>query len=63
MATLGPDSHASGKIAEVIGKGVKTLAPIREKLIRKGMIYSPAFGEAAFTVPLFDRYLLETLPA
>jgi hypothetical protein len=27
-------------------------------LIGKGMIYSPAHGDTAFSVPLFDDYLL-----
>ena len=33
------------------------MAPPRAKLIGKGMIYSPAHGDTAFTVPLFDAYL------
>ena len=28
------------------------MAPVRAKLIAKGMIYSPAHGDTAFTVPL-----------
>jgi hypothetical protein len=31
-------------------------------LIRKGMIYSPAHGDTAFTVPLFDEFLRRVLP-
>jgi hypothetical protein len=31
-------------------------------LISKGMIYSPAHGDTAFTVPLFDEFLLRVLP-
>ena len=35
-----------------------SLGPSRRKdLIDKGMIYSPAHGELAFSVPLFDKYL------
>jgi hypothetical protein len=33
------------------------LGPCRASIIRKGMIYSPAHGDVAFTVPLFDAYL------
>jgi hypothetical protein len=36
---------------------VKSAAPRRNVLIRKGMIYSPAHGVTAFTVPLFDEFL------
>lgn len=34
------------------------LGPRRGSLIKKGMIYSPAYGELAFSVPLFGDYLL-----
>lgn len=33
------------------------LSPVRSNLIKKGMIYSPAHGMMAFTVPLFDEFL------
>jgi hypothetical protein len=26
------------------------------------MIYSPAHGEMAFTVPLFDEFMIRTMP-
>jgi hypothetical protein len=26
------------------------------------MIYSPAHGDMAFTVPLFDQFMLRTIP-
>ena len=29
------------------------LGPVRASLMKKGMIYSPAHGDMAFTVPLF----------
>jgi len=31
-------------------------------LISKGMIYSPAHGDTAFTVPLFADYMKRMLP-
>jgi hypothetical protein len=31
-------------------------------LIAKGMIYSPAHGDNAFTVPLFDAYMRRIMP-
>ena len=61
MAVLGPGPHRSGDIANVLGTAVENVAPIRSSLIKKGMVYSPAHGDTAFTVPLFDAYLNRTL--
>lgn len=62
MAELGPGPHRSGGVADVLGKAVTSVAPTRAQLIEKGMIYSPAHGDTAFTVPLFDQYLRRTMP-
>ncbi len=37
---------------------VTSLGPVRAKLIKKGMMYGPAHGELAFTVPLFDEFMI-----
>lgn len=63
MATLGPGPHRSGDIAARLGVQVETVAPRRSALIRKGMIYSPAHGDTAFTVPIFDEFLRRSQPA
>lgn len=63
MAQLGPGPHRSGDIAQMLGREVQTVAPTRAKLIDKGMIYSPAHGDTAFTVPLFDAYMRRVMPA
>lgn len=57
MADLGAGPHRSGDIADRLGRKVTTVAPIRSALITKGMIYSPAHGDTAFTVPLFDGFM------
>lgn len=57
MADLGPGPHRSGEIASALGVRVETVAPRRSALIGKGMVYSPAHGDTAFTVPLFDGFL------
>jgi len=57
MAELGPGPHRSGDIAATYGAKVESLAPMRGTLIHKGMIYSPAHGDTAFTVPLFDEFM------
>lgn len=62
MAEIGPGPHRSGDIAAVLKKGVTTVAPVRSGLIAKGMVYSPAHGDTAFTVPLFDGFLRRTIP-
>lgn len=62
MAHLGPGSHRTGDIAETLGMTVKGIGPVRSKLIKKGMIYSPAHGDMAFTVPLFDEFMKRAIP-
>jgi hypothetical protein len=62
LADLGPGAHRSGDIADHLGMKVQSIAPLRSGLIRKGMIYSPAHGDTAFTVPLFDEFMLRTMP-
>ncbi|MGI8938193.1 MAG: ATP-binding protein [Iamia sp.] len=57
MAELGPGPHRSGDIAGQLGVRVESVAPRRSGLISKGMVYSPAHGDTAFTVPLFDDFL------
>ena len=62
MAHLGPGSHRTGDIATTLGMSVKGIGPVRSKLIKKGMIYSPAHGDMAFTVPLFDEFMVRAIP-
>ena len=62
MAVLGRGPHRSGDIAHVMNRKVTTVAPIRNSLIAKGMIYSPAHGDTAFTVPLFDDFMKRIMP-
>lgn len=63
MAELGPGPHRSGDIARLLNKKVSTVAPMRNALISKGMIFSPAHGDTAFTVPLFDGFMKRIMPA
>lgn len=62
MAELGPGAHRSGDIASVLGVKITSLGPVRAKLIKKGMIYSPTHGDMAFTVPLFDEFMRRAIP-
>ncbi len=63
MAELGPGPHRSGDIAEQLGRKVTAVAPVRNSLIGKGMIFAPSHGDTAFTVPLFDAFMRRTMPA
>jgi hypothetical protein len=63
MADLGSGPHRSGDIADRLGRKVTTVAPIRNALITKGMLYSPAHGDTAFTVPLFEGFMRRIVPA
>ncbi len=62
LAELGEGVHRSSEVADVIGKTTQQLAPVRDVLIRKGMVYSPSYGQIAFTVPLFDQFMKRTMP-
>jgi hypothetical protein len=62
MAELGPGSQRTGDIADTLKVKVTSLGPVRAKLIKKGMIYSPAHGDMAFTVPLFDEFMIRAIP-
>lgn len=62
MAELGPGAQRTSSIAELLGKEVTSVGPMRAQLMSKGMIYSPIFGELAFTVPLFDEFMKRAIP-
>lgn len=62
MAELGPGPHRSGDIAVELGRDVTSFGPTRNKLISKGMIWSPHHGDTAFTVPMFDEFMHRIMP-
>lgn len=62
MAELGAGPHRSGDIAEAMGRPSSSLGPVRSSLIAKGMVWSPTFGDTAFTVPLFDEFMRRIIP-
>ncbi len=49
-------------VADTLGKRANSIAPIRAKLISKGIIYSTVRGEIDFTVPQFAAYLKRINP-
>jgi hypothetical protein len=62
MADLGKGPYRTGDVADRMKVKVTSLGPRRATLIQKGMIFSPAHGEMAFTVPLFDEFMRRAIP-
>ena len=62
MADLGKGPHRSGDIAARLNRSVDSVAPTRANAIAKGMIFSPSYGDNAFTVPKFDEYMRRVMP-
>lgn len=62
MAELGKGPHRSGDIAVKLKRTVEQVAPTRAKVIAKGMVFAPAYGDNDFTVPKFDEYMLRVMP-
>jgi hypothetical protein len=60
MADLGPSARTSD-VAQALGVKLSSIGPLRARLISKGMIYSPGYGDMAFTVPLFDEFMVRTI--
>ena len=63
MAELGPGNYRSGDVARLLGKSTNSFGPVRDGLIRKGMIYSSKHGVLDFTVPLFDKFMQRAMPS
>ena len=58
MASLGEGPVSSGEVARAMGnRTTQQVGPTRDSLIKRGLCYSPRYGEIAFTVPMFDQYV------
>lgn len=57
LAELGEGPQRSADVASALGRPATSLGPVRDSLIKKGMIYSPEYAQIAFTVPLFDEFM------
>jgi hypothetical protein len=62
MAMRGDATVASGDVAADLG-GHGAVSVVREQLIEHGLIYSPARGQVAFTVPGFAEFIRRTQTA
>jgi hypothetical protein len=62
MAELGKGPYKTKDIAAHFRKASTSFGPVRDSLIKKGMIYSPKYGEIDYTVPLFDAFMKRAIP-
>jgi hypothetical protein len=62
MAELGLGPYRTATVAEMIGLSATQASPLRDNLIRKGMIYAPDTGVVDYTVPMFDSFMRRSLP-
>ena len=57
LAELGTGPQRSSDIAAKRNVKPQSVAPVRNTLIKKGMIYSPSYGDTEFTVPQFHHFM------
>jgi hypothetical protein len=57
MAADGDGPSPSGEVAARTGRTASAVGPMRANLIHKGLIYSPAHGQIAFTVPGMAEFI------
>lgn len=61
MAALGDGSQRSSEIAARLERTTNACGPVRDSLMRKGMLYSTQHGTVDFTVPLFGDFMRRTM--
>lgn len=62
MAELGPGKQKAQDVASVLKRESSQVAPIRAELIGMGLLYTPDYGYADFTVPHFESFMLRVMP-
>ena len=62
MADLGEGPYRSAEVAERLGRRPSYTSAPRDSLIKKGLIYSPAYGKVDFTVPKFSPFMRRRYP-
>lgn len=55
------DLYKSGDVSAALDKRTSQTGPVRDSLIKRGLLYAPRHGFLAFTVPMFDQYIRRTL--
>ena len=61
MASLGPGPHPTGAVASRMGRSTSQVSTQRNSVIAKGLCYAPRRGAIAFTVPMFDQFILRRM--
>jgi type II secretory pathway predicted ATPase ExeA len=62
MAHLGAGPRRSSDIADSMDAKITALGPLRARLIKQGLIYSPAHGLMAFAMPGYDDFMRRVMP-
>lgn len=62
MADLGDGPYRTPDIAERLGRRLPYTSAPRDSLIKKGLIYSPDYGQVDFTVPKFSPFMRRRYP-
>ena len=57
MANCGELPCTVANVAHILNKDLKSISPIRARLINKGLIYATRYEEMDFTIPKFDEFL------
>jgi AAA ATPase domain len=51
------DAVSTAAVADALGRPPQSVSPVRDGLLKKGLVYSGQRGRIAFTVPHFGHYL------
>jgi AAA ATPase-like protein len=62
MAELGSGPMKSADVARLLERSTTALGPVRDRLVKKALCYSPRWGELKFTVPMFDEFMKRWMP-
>jgi hypothetical protein len=57
MAAIGDNRVPSGEVARRLGRTAQEASPLRERLMQKVIVYSPAYNVLEFSVPGFADYV------
>ncbi len=58
MADLGARPQTTGEVAARLGTRSDVISSIRNRLVKKDVIYSPTSGMVEFRIPLTERYVM-----
>jgi hypothetical protein len=62
MADLGEGPYRTAEIAKRLGRQPSYTSAPRDSLIKKGLIYSPHYGQIDFTAPKFSPFMRRRYP-